>query len=216
MVAIGSGLITTLDLHTPFARWFGYQVLDGLGVGVGFQAGVVVVQNVVSKDLVPQATCSVQFFQSLGGALSIAAAQTLFQNGFIASLARAAPDLSPDLFIRSGASEVKRVLASAHRERALPAVLESYMRGLRGTYYLSAGAAAVAFFAALGLQWKKIENGGGGGGSAASAPENYWIRACTPAPEFDTIFEGAGEPQAAKLRKKPKGARGRASGTDET
>ena len=63
MVAVGAGLITTLDLHTPFARWFGYQVLDGLGVGVGFQAGVIVVQNVVERELVPQATSCVQFFQ---------------------------------------------------------------------------------------------------------------------------------------------------------
>ncbi|KAI1777142.1 MFS general substrate transporter [Hypoxylon cercidicola] len=196
MVAVGAGLITTFDLHTPFARWFGFQVLDGLGVGVGFQAGVVVVQNVVSRELVPQATSCVQFFQSLGGALFIAVSQTVFQNGLMQGLATGAPQLDPSVFIHSGAGQIREVLAAMHQEAALDAVLEAYMLGLRQTYYFSAGAAAVAFVAALGLQWKKIDKRDGGGGRR----DMYdMMRACTPAPEFDTLFEGAGELHAAKL-----------------
>ncbi|KAI1100595.1 MFS general substrate transporter [Jackrogersella minutella] len=207
MVAVGGGLITTLTPRTPFAAWFGYQVLDGLGTGVGFQAGVVVVQNVVPRDLVSQATSCVQFFQSLGGALFIAVAQTVFQNGLIDGLARSAPHLDPDIFTHSGAGEVRHVLASVHREADLDAVLDAYMHGLRQTYYFSAAAAAAAFLAALGLQWKKIETDGGGGGSSASTNAlvrgiYQYQRACTPAPEFDAWFEGAGELRAAKLRKR--------------
>ncbi|KAI2784276.1 MFS general substrate transporter [Daldinia loculata] len=189
MVAIGAGLITTLDLHTPFANFYGYQVLDGLGVGVGFQASVTVVQNVVSRELVPQATSCVQFFQSLGGALFIAVAQT--------------PHLDPGLFTHSGASQVRQVLASIGQERMLNAVLGAYMSGLRHTYYISAAAATVAFLAALGLQWKKIEKKGDG--NTATAAGEIW-RACTPAAEFDTYYEGAGELCAAsKLQKRRRG-----------
>ncbi|KAK6956967.1 hypothetical protein Daesc_002249 [Daldinia eschscholtzii] len=200
MVAVGAGLITTLDLHTPFARWFGYQVLDGLGVGVGFQAGVIVVQNVVERELVPQATSCVQFFQSLGGALFIAVAQTVFQNGLIKGLARDAPHIDPSLFTHSGASEVRRVLASVGQQRMLDAVLGAYMRGLRHTYYISAAAATVAFCAALGLRWKKIDKKADA--NTATAAGEIW-RACTPAAEFDTFYEGAGELGAAsKLQKR--------------
>ncbi|KAI8960439.1 MFS general substrate transporter [Daldinia sp. FL1419] len=203
MVAVGAGLITTLDLHTPFARWFGYQVLDGLGVGVGFQAGVVVVQNVVSRELVPQATSCVQFFQSLGGALFIAVAQTVFQNGLIKGLARDAPQIDPNIFTHSGASQVRQVLASINQSHMLDAVLSAYMSGLRHTYYISAAAASVAFLAALGLQWKKIEKREGE--NTVAAASEVW-RACTPAPEFDTFWEGAGELGAAsKLQKKRRG-----------
>ncbi|KAI1662199.1 MFS general substrate transporter [Daldinia decipiens] len=203
MVAVGAGLITTLDLHTPFANWFGYQVLDGLGVGIGFQASVIVVQNVVSRELVPQATSCVQFFQSLGGALFIAVAQTVFQNGLINGLARDAPHLDPELFTHSGASQVRQVLSSIGQERMLNAVLGAYMSGLRHTYYISAAAATVAFLAALGLQWKKIEKKGDG--NAATAAGEIW-RACTPAAEFDTFYEGAGELCAAsKLQKRRRG-----------
>ncbi|KAI1801269.1 MFS general substrate transporter [Daldinia bambusicola] len=204
MVAVGAGLITTLDLHTPFARWFGYQVLDGLGVGVGFQAGVIVVQNVVSRELVPQATSCVQFFQSLGGALFIAVAQTVFQNGLIKGLAQDAPHIDPSLLTHSGASEVRRVLASIGQQRMLGAVLGAYMRGLRHAYYISAAAASVAFLAALGLRWKKIDKKQGD--SNATAAGEIW-RACTPAAEFDTFYEGAGELGAAssKLQKRRRG-----------
>ncbi|XXG95876.1 hypothetical protein Hte_002148 [Hypoxylon texense] len=199
MVAVGAGLITTFDLRTPFARWFGYQVVDGLGVGVGFQAGVVVVQNVVAREFVPQATSCVQFFQSLGGALFIAVAQSVFQDGLLRGLARGAPQLDPDVFVHSGAGQIRQVLAAMRQERALDAVLEAYMGGLRQTYYFSAGAAAVAFLAALGLRWKKIEKRDGGGEIAGRRDVYDMMRACTPAPEFDTLFEGAGELHAAKL-----------------
>ncbi|OTA59572.1 MFS general substrate transporter [Hypoxylon sp. EC38] len=196
---LGAGLLTILDLHTPFGLWFGYQVLCGLGVGVGFQAGVVVVQNVVSKDLVPQATSCVQFSLNLGGALFIAVAQTVFQNGLIKGLQQHAPRLDPALFIHSGASQIRQVLAAVHQEGASDAVLMAYMEGLRQTYYISAGAAAVAFLAALGLQWRKIEKRDDAAGTRGHY-ENK--RVCTPAAEFDTVFEGAGELRAAaKMRR---------------
>lgn len=37
MLAAGAGLISTFWLDTPFSKWFGYQVLLGLGTGVCFQ-----------------------------------------------------------------------------------------------------------------------------------------------------------------------------------
>ncbi|KAI1451256.1 MFS general substrate transporter [Annulohypoxylon moriforme] len=213
LIAIGAGLITTLSPSTPSAAWFGYLVLDGLGTGVGFQAGVIVSQNSLpptpsSQALIPQATSCVNFFQSLGGALFIAISQSVFQNGFITALSRLAPTLDPTLFTHSGASQVREVLASIGQEKALDAVLEAYMAGLRRTFCISAGAATAAFVAALGLEWKKIgknDDGGGGGGGRKGALARglyEYQRACTPAPEFDAWFEGAGELHAAKLKKK--------------
>ncbi|KAI0899252.1 MFS general substrate transporter [Annulohypoxylon nitens] len=211
LIAIGAGLITTLSPSTPSAAWFGYLVLDGLGTGVGFQAGVIVAQNslppsAISHALIPQATSCVNFFQSLGGALFIAISQSVFQNGFITTLARLAPSLDPALFTHSGASQVREVLASVHQEQLLDAVLEAYMAGLRRTFCISCGAATAAFVAALGLEWKKIGTNEDDAGRGVIERGLYeYTRACTPAPEFDAWFEGAGELHAAKLRKKKGG-----------
>ncbi|KAI0168997.1 MFS general substrate transporter [Hypoxylon sp. FL1284] len=205
MMAIGAGLIAALfDVRTPAPRWFGLQVLTGLGVGVGFQAGVTVVQNAVrDRAFVPQATSCVQFTQSLGGAIAIAAAQALFQDGLAAGLERVG--LNPEPFTHSGAAQTRQVLASMHREDALVAVLRAYLRGLRHTYYLSAAAAAVAFVAALGLQWKRIEKRDDDAPDDAvpryaSGDDMYrMLRACTPCPDYDALLEGAGELHAAKI-----------------
>ncbi|KAI1095580.1 MFS general substrate transporter [Rostrohypoxylon terebratum] len=210
LIAIGAGLITTLSPSTPSAAWFGYLVLDGLGTGVGFQAGVIVTQNslppsAISHALIPQATSSVNFFQSLGGALFIAISHSVFQNGFITTLAQLAPSLDPALFTHSGASQVREVLASLRQEHLLRTVLEAYMAGLRRTFCISCGAAAAAFVAALGLQWKKIDVNREDAGKGVIERSLYeYTRACTPAPEFDAWNEGAGELHAAKLRKKKK------------
>lgn len=157
LVAVGGGLITTFNLSTPMAQWFGFQVVCGLGVGVGFQAGVLIVQNVVTQELIPQGTACVQFFQQLGGAVFIAVAQTLFQNGVIQGVEADAPGLNPAVILNTGANLVPQTLASMGLAGLTDKVLAAYMSGLRSTFYLTVAAACCAFFVALGLEWKKIE-----------------------------------------------------------
>ncbi|TGJ81892.1 hypothetical protein E0Z10_g6878 [Xylaria hypoxylon] len=158
-MSIGIGLITTFNLTTPLSRWFGYQVITGLGTGVCFQIGLLVVQNILSQELVPQGTACVQFSQTLGGALFIAVAQTVFQNGLIDGIRQAEPQLDPTIFINSGASNIPKILDDLNQSNTLEHVLTAYMSGLRNTYYMSTAAAVAAFLVALGLDWKKIKKG---------------------------------------------------------
>jgi hypothetical protein len=176
LFTVGSGMITTFTLDSPLRVWFGYQVLagmsphllgspntihtnpiQGLGIGVGFQTGVLVVQNSVSHEWIPQATACVQFFQSLGGAIFIAVAQAVFQNGLTEGIERDAPGLPPQAFINSGASEIPLVLQQLGASQYLTAVLTAYLDGLRNSYFITVGCAAAAFVAACGLSWKKIQ-----------------------------------------------------------
>lgn len=163
LLTVGAGMITTFQLDSPTGVWLGYQVLTGLGIGVGFQLGVLVVQNVLPREDIPVATACVQFFQSLGGAVFIAVAQTVFQNGLIEGVERDAPGLDPETFINSGADQVRQILQSMGQEQYTTAVLTAYLAGLRNTYYISLACGAGAFFAALGLSWislKKKKNVG--------------------------------------------------------
>lgn len=171
MLTAGAGLITTFWLDTPFAKWFGYQVLFGLGTGICFQTGIIVVQNVLPQELVPQGTASVQFFQNLGGALFIAVAQTVFQNGLIEGVIKDAPQIDPLIFINSGASQIRQILQQMGQGAAIEAVLGAYTTGLRNTYYISVATAAASFVMALGLRWKKIDKSGSGGEKKNDAEE---------------------------------------------
>ncbi|KAH0492602.1 hypothetical protein TgHK011_007549 [Trichoderma gracile] len=162
LYTVGTGMITTFAVHTPLKEWFGYQVLAGLGIGAGFQASVLVVQTVLSQEWVPIGTACVQFFQVLGGAVFVAVAQTLFQNGLIDQLEKDNLGINPQLFINSGASEIKSVLAGIDRLDALDAVLEAYMLGLRHTYYISVACAGCAFLCCLGFEWRSVKKGPNG------------------------------------------------------
>ena len=137
----------------------------GLGVGPGFQLGVLVVQNVLPHEWIPVGSACVQFFQSLGGAIFIAVAQALFQNGLAQSIEENAPGISPDVFIHGGASDIRGILHSLHADDLLDAVLNAYLVGLRNSFYISVAASAMAFVMVAGLSWKKMEKS-----PAAAAP----------------------------------------------
>ncbi|WYZ36203.1 hypothetical protein EsH8_XI_000086 [Colletotrichum jinshuiense] len=127
MFTVGCGLITTLNLDLPTREWLGFQVLAGLGLGAGFQVPVLVVQATLPLEDVPVASACVQLFQSLGGSIFIAVAQTVFQNGLIRGIERDTPRMDGQLFINSGASQIRSILAQLDQEQALDAVLNAYL-----------------------------------------------------------------------------------------
>lgn len=160
LFTVGSGMITTFTLDSPIGMWLGYQVLAGLGIGVGFQLSVLVVQNVLPQEDIPVATACVQFFQSFGGAIFIAVAQTVFQNGLIEGVTKDAPGLDPQIFINAGADQVREILQAMGMEQYTTVVLSAYLKGLKNTYYISVACAAGAFCAALGLSWVSLKKKG--------------------------------------------------------
>jgi len=159
--AVGAGMITTFNIDTTLGEWFGYQVLAGAGIGVGFQGGIIAVQTVLPLVDVPVATACVSFFQSLGGAIFIAICQSLFQSGLLNGIKKNAPQLDPQLFLDSGATQIRQILADRNQEDALNAVLEAYVQGLVDTFRVTLACACVAFVIACGLDWRSVKKGVG-------------------------------------------------------
>ncbi|KAK0617481.1 major facilitator superfamily domain-containing protein [Immersiella caudata] len=157
MFTVGCGLITTLDLDSPTSEWLGYQVLAGLGLGAGFQIPILVVQATLPLEDVPVASACVQVFQSLGGAVFIAVAQTVFQNGLLSSIQRDTPQLDGQIFINSGASQIRDILSMLQQEQALDAVLNAFLTGLRYSYFISVACAAGTFVTAACFSWTSIK-----------------------------------------------------------
>lgn len=157
LFAIGAGFITTYDVDTPFGKWFGYQILAGSGVGVGFQGGIIVVQTVLPLVDVPVGTACISFFQSLGGAIFISVAQSVFQNGLTMGIDEYTTGLDPQVFLHSGATAIRGILAEIHREDALPGLLKAYVLGLTHCYTITVACAATAFVCAACLQWKSVK-----------------------------------------------------------
>jgi len=158
LFSIGAGLISTYTIDMSFGKWFGYQVLTGAGVGVGFQIPIISVQTVLPLEDVPVGTACVIFFQSLGGALFVSVAQTVFQNGIIRGTHTFVPDLDPQILLKAGATEIRKVLEKVGMLDALPAVLKAYMVGLIDSFRVTVGCAAAAVVAALFFEWKSVKD----------------------------------------------------------
>jgi len=107
LFAVDAVLLTTYSLTTPFGQWFGYQVLAGSGIGVGFKGGILVIQTVLSLEDVPIGITCLSCFQSLGGSVFLSVAQTLFANGLVSGLEEHAPSVDSTLLLKGGATSIR-------------------------------------------------------------------------------------------------------------
>lgn len=152
LLTIGCGLCTTFKVHTDRSIWIGYQVIIGVGAGVGFQQCYNALQTVLSLKDIPIGIAIVTFSQSLSGALFISIAQNVFQNRLIEKLTDYAPRIDPDVIIRGGAAN----LADRIPSRLLPSVLFAYNVAVTQTFYVSVGTAALSFLGAGLVEWKSM------------------------------------------------------------
>jgi hypothetical protein len=161
IAAIGAGLITMYEIDISTGKWIGYQIVLGAGVGAGFQIPMTAVQTVLPAEDIPIGTAAVMFFQTLGGALFIAVAQSVFQNGLISGLAKYAPAVDPTSIVKGGATEMRSVLAGSGQSDQLMGVIKAYMSGLRDSYRVSLALVVVAFAVSLLMEWKSVKANNG-------------------------------------------------------
>ncbi|KAF7592084.1 hypothetical protein BBP40_000689 [Aspergillus hancockii] len=158
LLAIGGGLLSTLKVDSGHAQWIGYQVIYGIGIGIGFQQAMIVVQTALPIADVPVVTALVMFAQTLGGALFVSVGQNVFQNQLRKNILAKAPDVDVAKVAHVGAT----MLRHAVPKDILPAVLEAYNEAITQTFYVSLAIGTIAIFFALPIQWlsvkgKKIE-----------------------------------------------------------
>lgn len=57
LMSIGAGLLSTFAVDTGSPRWIGFQVIFGVGVGLGMQQVMLAVQTVLPAKDVPTGMC---------------------------------------------------------------------------------------------------------------------------------------------------------------
>jgi hypothetical protein len=153
LMAIGAGLLTTLEVDSGSPKWIGYQFMFGAGVGFGMQQTLVAVQTVLPADDVPIGTAIMMFSQTLGGALFISVGQNVFTNQLIKNLASVVPDLDASIVLRTGATELKNAIPAEF----LDGVLVAYNTTLTQTFYVSVATGALSIVGAAFVQWKSMK-----------------------------------------------------------
>ncbi|KAK6822240.1 hypothetical protein RU639_006918 [Aspergillus parasiticus] len=153
LMSIGGGLLSTLKVDSGDAAWIGYQILFGIGVGLGMQQPMIVVQAALPIADVPTATAIVMFTQTLGGALFVSVAQNVFQNQLRKNILARAPEVDIAKVVGAGATMLRQAVS----KDILPTVLESYNDAITQTFYAAVAIGAIGFFAALPIQWLSVK-----------------------------------------------------------
>ncbi|KAJ6576565.1 MFS general substrate transporter [Mycena vulgaris] len=148
--AVAAGLLFTLRADTPTAHLIGFQILYGVGIGIGatFQNVLIAVQVDFAdeEDMIPQVTAFISFTQILGGIVGIAVAGSIFANKFRHNLGVYASDLPPDA--------KAAVLRTVTVIKLLPPelqtqVVDAYARSLGPIFLISVVATILSSLSAL-------------------------------------------------------------------
>ncbi|KAK5133653.1 hypothetical protein LTR08_007507 [Meristemomyces frigidus] len=153
LLAIGSGLLSTLKPDSGSGMWIGYQVIFGAGCGLGMQQTLIAVQTVLPRRDIPIGTAIMMFCQTLGGALFISVAQNVFTNTLLQNLKKVVPDLDPAIVLATGATSLKTAIPQQY----LGGVQLAYNDSVMSTFYVGVAMATVSFFGAIAFEWKSVK-----------------------------------------------------------
>ncbi|KAJ7282314.1 major facilitator superfamily domain-containing protein [Mycena rebaudengoi] len=146
---VAGGIVTA----TGSAHWIGYQIIYGLGVGLGMQQPVIAAQAVLDLADVPVGTTMLMFTQTLGGALFISVGQNVFVNKLVSGLVSDVPAVNPAIILMAGATNIRHVVDP----QFLAAVLVVYNKALISAFYVSVAMAALSLFGSMGVEWKSLK-----------------------------------------------------------
>ncbi|PYI15891.1 MFS general substrate transporter [Aspergillus japonicus CBS 114.51] len=151
---VSSGLMATFMPDTSIGKWAGYQVLAGVGEGMGIQLPVVAVQSTLPPPEVPVAMGLLMFSSTLGASLFLSFAQTIQNTGLRELLPQYAPHVSAEEVLTAGATGFRNVVSVAD----LHGVLLAYSKTIDRVFYLCAGCSCVCFVVAWGMGWGSIRS----------------------------------------------------------
>ncbi|KAF2001331.1 putative efflux pump antibiotic resistance protein [Amniculicola lignicola CBS 123094] len=163
-VTISCGLIYTLDIGTSSGKWIGYQILAGFAYGSAWQTSVVLVQAFSAPEDISSGTAIIFFFQNIGGAFTLAAAQTTFVNKLIAYVIARIPTIQPMVLVATGATDIRRVFQGD----TLDTVVEGYMKGVKTTFAISIALAGMSIVVGCLAKFQRLPQEAMKAGAAAA------------------------------------------------
>lgn len=150
---IGAGLLTTLKTTSGRSEWIGYQVIFGMGLGLGMMQANMAVQCVLPKADIPIGTTINSFAQQLGGAVFVSVCQNIFANDLVRGVRRLAPGISPKAIVSTGATDLRNVLSADE----LSNVLNAYNGALVKAFIVALAMSCFSIFGSSVIEWKSVK-----------------------------------------------------------
>ncbi|SJX60901.1 probable aflatoxin efflux pump AFLT [Sporisorium reilianum f. sp. reilianum] len=158
--SIGAGLITTWTSTTPEAKWAGYQVLYGLGMGVGMTGSSLAVQAVLPPSDVPLGIAAVFFAREMGSAVFVAAAENLLSSRLVKGLQQI-PELNGRAaqLAQSGVAEIRHAVEGMG-DRVVGETIEAFTAALRNVWYLVVALTVAMILPFFLIKWLNLNKVG--------------------------------------------------------
>lgn len=102
---------------------------------------------------IPTTTAILMFFQTMGGALTVSAAQAAFANELLKSLVRNVPTVNPGMVLAVGATEIRTVFSEAQ----IPGIVGAYMDGLQVSFLIVIVLFGISTLVAVAAPWTNIK-----------------------------------------------------------
>ncbi|KAH0842268.1 hypothetical protein AYO21_00113 [Fonsecaea monophora] len=152
----GAGLIYTWNIDTPTSKLIGYQVLYGIGVGLGIQQAVVAVQAAAKNIDIPSSIALLCFSENCGGAVFVSVAQNIFTQK-LASKVQNIAGIDPVQVVSTGATEITSLTKDPDQ---LEAIRVAYNDALSRPFLVALILLCVATIGTVGVDWKSIKQKG--------------------------------------------------------
>ncbi|KAF2219172.1 major facilitator superfamily domain-containing protein [Elsinoe ampelina] len=153
LTSIGGGLLSTLSISTSTARWIGYQVLLGAGVGLGYQQPIIAVQTALPPEQIAEGTAIQVFMQNFSGAVFIAAAQNILNNRLVQEVSSRKLPVDPSRLFGEGATKLAELVDADDVET----LRDAYNDSLVQVFYLASAAAGLSLVGALCIPWLNVK-----------------------------------------------------------
>ncbi|KAI1877339.1 hypothetical protein JX265_003347 [Neoarthrinium moseri] len=153
ILIIGCSLITLWGPDTGPGTWIGFQIITGVGLGLGLQQPIVAAQAVLSENDVAIGLSLLNFVNFLGGTIFVTISQTLLQTQLVRELGGLIPNLDASTLGNGGATSLR----SSVPPDMLYVVLDKYNNSMRSIWCLAGALAGVGFLGSLGMEWKSVK-----------------------------------------------------------
>ena len=153
LMPVFSGLMTTLTIETALSTVIVYSGFFGCAIGIGFQAPQVAVQNTLGANDVNTGLAIILFAQHFGPAISVALAQSIFQNRLSENISGILPGMDKSRIENMGLGDLKRLIGSQKLEE----LLIGFDTSLIQTWYLAVGIACASLIGSSTMQWRSVK-----------------------------------------------------------
>ncbi|KAF1994638.1 major facilitator superfamily, general substrate transporter [Amniculicola lignicola CBS 123094] len=154
LLPIGAGMMSTWGVSVGQQAWIGYQVLFGLGLGIGMQQPTLAAQVTLPRADVSTGIAIMFFAQNLSGAVFVSVSQNVLIDK-LASVLSSVPGLgiSRKMVVDMGATQILEMVPTDFMEF----VLQGYRDAIRRVFLVGTGLAALSIVGAVFVEWRSVK-----------------------------------------------------------